>query len=61
MAIDEVPEKEIHVVEPDRSGSQGKFLLIFVVLAALVAGEIYSIHKINSTREALEAQQALTH
>ena len=61
MAIDEIPEKEIHVVEPERSGSQGKFLLILVVLAALAAGEIYSFHKINSTREALEAQQAQAH
>ena len=61
MAIDEVPEKEVHVIEPESSGSQGKFLLIFLVLAALVAGEIYSIHKINSTRDALEAQQAQTH
>jgi hypothetical protein len=61
MEIDEVPEKEVHVVEPERSGSQGKFLLILVVLAALAAGEIYSFHKINSTREALEVQQAQTH
>jgi hypothetical protein len=61
MAIDEVPEKEIHVVEPDNSGSQGKFLVVFVVLAALVAGEIYSIHKINSTRDALEVQQTQVH
>ena len=61
MAIDEVPEKEIHFVEPDNSGSQGKFLVVFVVLAALVAGEVYSIHKINSTRDALEAQQTQVH
>lgn len=61
MAIDDVPEKEVRVIEPDHSGSQGKFLLIFVVLAALVAGEIYSFHKMNLTREALEAQQAQTH
>jgi len=61
MAIDEVPEKEIHVVEPERSGSQGKFLLILVVLAALAAGEIYSFHKINTTRDALETQQTQTH
>ena len=61
MAIDEVPEKEVHVIEPEDSGSKSKFLLIFVVLAALVAGEIYSIHKINSTRDALEVQQAQTH
>jgi len=61
MAIDEVPEKDVHSIEPDRSGSQGKFLLILIVLAALVAGQIYSFHKINSTREALEAQQAQAH
>ena len=61
MAIDEVPEKEIHIVEPDNSGSKGKFLLVFVVLAALIAGELFSIHKINSTRDAIEAQQAQVH
>jgi len=64
MAIDEVPEKpekEVPVTGSDGSGSQRKFLLIFVVLAALVAGEIYSIRKISSTREGLEAQQAQTH
>jgi len=61
MAIDEVPQKEVPAVEPERSGSQGKFLLIFVVLAVLVAGQIYAVHKINSTREALEAQQAQAH
>jgi hypothetical protein len=61
MPIDEVPEKEVQQVEPDKSSSQSKFLIIFVVLAALAIGEIYSIHKINSTREALEAQQTQTH
>jgi len=63
MAIDEVPEPEkvVHVTEPETSGSQGKFLLIFVVLVALIAGEVYSVHKINATREALEAQQVQTH
>ena len=47
-------------MQPESSGSRGKFLLIFLVLAALVVGEIYSIHKTNSTREALEAQQTQT-
>jgi len=61
MPIDEVPEKEVQAVEPDKSSSQSKFLIIFVVLAALAVGEIYSVHKINSTREALEAQQTQTH
>jgi hypothetical protein len=31
------------------------------VLAALIAGEIYSVRKISSTRDSLEAQQAQTH
>ena len=61
MPIDEVPEKEVQAVEPDKPSSQSKFLIIFVVLAALAVGEIYSVHKINSTREALEAQQTQTH
>jgi hypothetical protein len=56
----EKPEKEVRVIEPDHSDSPIKFLLIFVVLAVLVAGEIYSISKINSTRDALEAQQTQT-
>jgi len=54
---DKIPEKEVLVTGPDHSEAQAKFLLIFVVLAALVAGEIYSFSKMNSTREALEAQQ----
>ena len=57
---DRIPEKEVVVTELDHSGSQIRFLLIFVVLAVLVAGEIYSISKINSTRDALEAQQTQT-
>jgi hypothetical protein len=60
MAIDRVPEQEVLDMEPESSGSRGKFLLIFLVLAALAVGEIYTIHKINSMREALEAQQTQT-
>ena len=60
MAIDQVPEKEVLDMEPEKSGSRGQFLLILPVLAALVAGELYSMHKINSNREALEAQQIQT-
>jgi hypothetical protein len=47
-------------MEPESSGSHGKSLLIFLVLAALVVGEIYTIHKTNSMRDALEAQQTQT-
>ena len=60
MAIHQVPEQEVLDVEPESSGSHGKFLLIFLALAALVVGEIYTIHKINSMRDVLEAQQTQT-
>jgi hypothetical protein len=60
MAIDQVPEQQAVVTEPESSGLNGKFLLIFLVLAVLAIGEIYTIHRINSTRGALEAQQAQT-
>jgi len=60
MAIDQVPEKEVLGTEPESSSTRGQFLLILPVLAALIVGELYGIHKINSTRDALEAQQAQT-
>jgi hypothetical protein len=60
MAIDQVPEQEVLGMEPESSASHGKFLLVFLVLAALVVGEIYTISKINSMRGALEAQQTQT-
>src|SRR5208337_1827991 len=60
MAIDQVPEHEVVNMEPESSGSSGKFVLIFLVLAALAVGEIYAIHKTNSMRDALEAQQTQT-
>jgi cell division protein FtsB len=61
METDQVPEQKDHSMEPEStSGSNTKFLLIFLVLAALVAGEIYTIYKTNSIRDRLEAQQAET-
>ena len=60
MAIDQVPEREVLNMGPESSGSSGKFLLIFLILAALAVGEIYAIHKISSMREALEGQQTQT-
>jgi len=60
MAIDQVPEKEVLDMEPERSSSRGQFLLILPVLAALIVGELYGIHKINSNRDALEAEQVQT-
>jgi hypothetical protein len=60
MAIDQIPEKEVVDIWPESSGSRGKFLLIFLALAALAVSEIYTMYKINSTRDALEAQQTQT-
>ena len=59
MAVDEVPEREVLNMAPESSGSSGHFLLIFLV-AALAVGEIYSMHKVNLMREALEEQQTQT-
>ena len=58
MAIDQVPEQEVLDMEPVSSGLRNKFLLIFLVLAALVVGEIYTISKISSMRNGLEAHRA---
>ena len=60
MALDQVPEHEVVNMEPASSGSGSKFVLIFLVLAGLAAGEIYTIHKTNSIRDAMKAQQAET-
>ena len=60
MAIDQVPEEKVLDMYPESSHSRGQFMLILPVLMALIVGEVYAIHKINSTREALEAEQAQT-
>jgi len=58
MAIDEVPEQEVlHMNPPEGSGQGLKFGLIFVILAALVIGEIYTLARISSVRTSWEAQQ----
>ncbi|MCJ7504230.1 MAG: hypothetical protein MUP80_14405 [Acidobacteriia bacterium] len=59
MAIDDVPRQEVLPMNPpDDSGPGLKFGLIFVVLAVLVVGEIYTLARISSVRSSLEAQQA---
>jgi hypothetical protein len=60
MATDQDPEQKGLEMEPKSSGSSNKFLLIFLVLAALVVGEIYTIYKTSSIRDTLEAQQTET-
>lgn len=59
MPIDEVPRQEVLPMNPSAgSGHTFKFVLIFVVLAALAIGEIFTLARISSVRTALEAQQA---
>ena len=60
MAGDQVPEPKVLDPEPESSGSVSKLLLIFLVLAALVVGEIYTIYKTSAMRDALQAQQTAT-
>jgi hypothetical protein len=58
MAIDDVPQQEVLRMNPaDDSGVNLKFGLIFVILAVLVIGEIYTLARISSVRTSLEAQQ----
>ena len=59
MAIDQVPDQSVKVAQ-ESSGFRGMFLLIFILLAALAVGEVYSMHKISAMRDALETQQAQT-
>ncbi len=43
----------------ESSGHTGTFVAIFVVLALLAIGQIYSLSRIGSIRESLEAQQTV--
>jgi len=61
MAIDDVPEQKVLSMNPpEGSGANLKFGLIFVILAVLVIGEMYTIARINSVRTSLEAEQVAT-
>lgn len=58
MAIDDMPKQEaLPMSSPEGSGQTLKFALVFVVLAALAVGEIYTLSRIGTIRESLEAQQ----
>jgi len=59
MAIDEV-KSDPPVVVHKGSNHTSAFAVIFVVLALLVIGEIYSLSQISSTRQSFEASQAKT-
>jgi hypothetical protein len=58
MAIDDVPEQKAVPAQPSGDLGRGiKFILIFLVLAALAVGEFYTIGKISSLRDELLTQQ----
>jgi len=59
MPIDEIsPEKR---TTPGDSSSQAtRFIVIVVVLALLAIGEIFTINRMSSTKDALEIAQAKT-
>jgi hypothetical protein len=61
MAIDEVPEQQQALpMEPPYSGHTPTFLAVFVILAGLAVGEIYTLSKISSLRGSVDAQLTQT-
>lgn len=58
MAIDQIPEQESNSSIPAGGSKHGaQFLVVFVVLAALVIGEIYTTRQVGSMRNSIETQQ----
>ena len=58
MAIDNIPEQPIEPKETGGdSGIFSKLVAVFVVLAALAVGEIYTLSKMSAMRNDLTAQQ----
>ena len=58
MAIDQVDEK--NAAQPEKQDHTASFIAIFVALALLAIGEIYSLNSLGKMRQAMEAQQAAT-
>lgn len=58
MAIDQIPEQEVLPLgSPEDSSHTFKFAVVFLVLAALVVGEIYILSQLSSLRESFATQQ----
>ena len=57
MAIDESPRQEPVIVSSESSHT-GKFVAIFIVLALLAVGQLYTMSKIGTVQESLAAEQA---
>jgi len=60
MAIDEVPAQTGFPNQPNRGMAEGvkiAFVVIFLVLAALVAGEFVTVNHMKTMRDQMTAQQ----
>jgi len=56
--LDASPEQKPVATQEQKSGQAGKFTAVFVILALLVAGEIYALSSFFSLRTSLQADQA---
>ena len=57
MAIDEVPVQQVRVEPRSSSGDGLKFVVIFLVLAALAVGEFFTVNRMNTVRDQVTSQQ----
>ena len=52
MAIDDTQEQQVVPLDPAGSTGHGvKFMVIFLVLAALAVGEFYTVNRMSSIRD----------
>src|SRR5579862_3139801 len=58
MAIDEVPVQSGQPAESSTSSGGSKTILVVVALAALAAGELFTVARMNTMREQLTQQQS---
>jgi predicted nucleic acid-binding Zn-ribbon protein len=56
MAIDDTPESKDVSMQPDGASHTQKFIALFVILAFLAVGEIYTLSQITSSRHALQTE-----
>jgi len=58
MAIDETPVQSGQSTEPSPGSGDGlKFIVVFLVLAALAVGEFFTVNRMSTVRDQITAQQ----